>query len=342
MRLGLGIGIDKTNIAAISGGLRARFLGTGTQYTQLGPITRQISAAMTGDGTQTTDLLVTKRFAPNYTGDGTMAASLLSYEYLLSGDGDAAVAYSLRAVNPDYTGVLVLLRRSSDNAEKAFYKDANNILSLTSEDGASVTLATWIGSDNGFVKTKYDQSGNSNHATNTTASEQPQIIAAGAFILENTKPTLQGNGTQYLKFTNLLLDSATGYFMSIVYRNNGADMIVGDNNSTNSFVWPNNGTNVHFRETGTDTNLSITTNNGAQSLLVLNRTSGNIDLDVNANNANTAKAIDTININTLLNGYTGTSFALLGNMQEVIIYATDKSASKADIKTNVNTYYSIY
>ena len=110
-----------------------------------------------------------------------------AYDYLLSGDGDAEVAYSLRAVNPDYTGAIVLIRRSSDNAEKAFYKDADNLLSLSSEDGASVSLSTWIGSDNGFVKTWYDQSGNSKNPTQGTAGNQPRLVELGNLELSGGK-----------------------------------------------------------------------------------------------------------------------------------------------------------
>ena len=57
-----------------------------------------------------------------------------SFVGLLDTYGGAAAAYSVRLLKSDYSGALVEIRRSSDNAVKSFYPDANNELSLTSED----------------------------------------------------------------------------------------------------------------------------------------------------------------------------------------------------------------
>ena len=55
---------------------------------------------------------------------------------------------------------LVELRRSSDNATEDFYPDGDDILSLTSERSEGVTLATWVGANDAYVRTAYDQTGN--------------------------------------------------------------------------------------------------------------------------------------------------------------------------------------
>ena len=93
-----------------------------------------------------------------------------------------AAAYSLRSL----TGgdpLVVRVRRSSDNSEQDF--NASGVHS-----GA---LVDFVGSGNdGFVETWYDQSGNGKDATQTTASNQPQIVSSGSLIASNGSPSVSG------------------------------------------------------------------------------------------------------------------------------------------------------
>ena len=59
----------------------------------------------------------------------------------------------------------------------------------------TTALTSFCSGTNGFVTTWYDQSGNSNNATQTTAANQPQIVSSGSVITENLKPTLQFDGS---------------------------------------------------------------------------------------------------------------------------------------------------
>lgn len=80
--------------------------------------------------------------------------------------GSAAAAYSLRRLRSSYTGPVVQVRRSSDNAEASF----------TAAEVASGALTSWIGAGNsGLVKTWYDQTGNARDASQSTSANQPQI-----------------------------------------------------------------------------------------------------------------------------------------------------------------------
>ena len=121
---------------------------------------------------------------------GNSASSGSSFSGLLDDYPDAAAAYSLRLLKSDYTGALVEIRRDSDNNIKSFYSDLNNELSLSSEDGSGTSLSSWITTDNGFVRTWNDQSGNSIDFIQATTSEQPKIITSGAFTLESGKPVM--------------------------------------------------------------------------------------------------------------------------------------------------------
>jgi hypothetical protein len=110
---------------------------------------------------------------------------------LLMGDSErklldqytAAVAYSLRKLRTAYSGSAIRVRRSSDSAEQDIGFSGNNL------DTAS--MLSFCGAGNGFVTTWYDQVG-SNNAVQTTAGNQPQIVASGATIVnEFSKPAIR-------------------------------------------------------------------------------------------------------------------------------------------------------
>ena len=113
-------------------------------------------------------------------------------------DGDfliAKAAYSLRSLGTRQATVAATgdtvarangkyvcqVRRSSDDALKSFTADE-----IT--DGTLLSFVGTGGSDNGFVKTWYDQSvttqagdtATGNHATQATAASQPKIVSSGS------------------------------------------------------------------------------------------------------------------------------------------------------------------
>ena len=95
----------------------------------------------------------------------------------------AYVAYSLRKLSSTYTGNVVRVRRSSDNAETdiGFYRYSID----------QTALLNFAGSDSVFVTTWYDQSGNNRHATQTTNASQPRIVNSGSIVTLLDNPCLQ-------------------------------------------------------------------------------------------------------------------------------------------------------
>ena len=86
--------------------------------------------------------------------------------------GGATAAYSLRDIGA-MNGRVVKVRRSSDSQEEDF--SANQV--------ASGVLETFVGSgNNGFVSKWYDQSGNGRDATQTTTTQQPQLVINGEIV----------------------------------------------------------------------------------------------------------------------------------------------------------------
>jgi len=92
----------------------------------------------------------------------------------------AAAAYSFRRLSTSYTGPVVRVRRSSDNAEANF----------TATEVAGGVLASWIGADNGFVRTWFDQSGNGRDVGQATSTAQPRMASSGVIDTLNGKPSM--------------------------------------------------------------------------------------------------------------------------------------------------------
>jgi len=131
---------------------------------------------------------------PMLMGGGGASLPLDSYSSLTA-------AWGVRRLKSSYTGNLVGLRRSSDNAEADFGYDVNGDL-----DVAAIT--TWVGEGTAYLHTWYDQSG-SNNLTQTTAGNQPLYEAS----IIGSKPGFGFDGTDdWMAFaSNLDAANFTGF-----------------------------------------------------------------------------------------------------------------------------------
>ena len=234
----------------------------------------------------------------------------------------AAAAYSLRSVNSNYTGSVVRVRRSSDNAEQDF-----SDVSL---------IASWVGSGNdGHVTTWYDQSGNENNATQSTASSQPKIVDAGVYLGElnflSSTTTLSFSdvacGTTYsffcalprLDVSNLRIISG-GSAPRIDFERESPDLIE---------VVDNNFGNKKFQTT----NLFL----DSDSLTSIINASTTFNVFHNGNSSVT-------NPFTIPNGNTFNTLGgqAAGGVYEVILYNTDQSSNRFKIESNINNHYGLY
>jgi hypothetical protein len=294
-----------------------------------------------------------------------------SVSLLLDTYGSAAAAYSLRKLNSSYGGKVLQVRRASDHVEVDVGFDSNGLLSLDSpvtnvtEESTGITQGSSTnaaklgefcgearrgGGDTSYatvdsmteaahieVVTWYDQSGDTNNATQNTAGSQPRIYdRSSGLIVENGKPAVQFDGTDDALFTgvDLLL---RGTFS--VAKATGTGCVFGSD-GTGEFFRSLNSTQYHFRN---GNSIKFTTDTTVQSLLyAANDTT--TELAVNGATANTSAAVQTDEFGTLRIGQKNPNVAefLNGNLQEVIIYETNKSIIRADIETNINTFYSIY
>ena len=253
----------------------------------------------------------------------------------------AAAAYSVRLLDKDYTGNCMRIRRDSDDAETDIGFDSSGDLDTAS-------IASHCGSANGYVVTWYDQSGNSNNATQSTAGNQPQIYNGSAVITENGKPAMTwANATnQNLTLAALNLSTKTIAMVwtpinsSITSR--GFTSYAGTGGVGNEFLLDrtNNATHRYY-----DGGISATvSSSAAQNLTFAYRNSSVIGLGVNGATVTTASTPNA-NASTLdyhIGDEGGTAAEYVNYHQEVIIWGSDQSTNRTGIETDINGYFSIY
>jgi hypothetical protein len=257
---------------------------------------------------------------------------------LLDSYPNAAAAYSLRQLRGTYTGDAIRVRRASDNTEQDI-GFVNNELDTSA-------LTTFCSGTNGFVTTWYDQSGNSLNATQSTALQQPQIVSAGSLLIENGKPCIVFDGSS----DNLPITTIGGLPANI------------SSFAVRSFAsYPNTFRTIYNYKTY---GLTHNSNGGVGSYGVAHIFSSNTTVLSNNYPTTTGQALDfTFNkanlernnfAATILGGgsygagtsaigsFNGTIQPFLGNIQELVIYESNKNSDKSGIKTNINDFYSIY
>lgn len=262
---------------------------------------------------------------------GVAAPSLLLDTY-----SGAAVAYSLRKLKTDYSGNCIRVRRSSDNTEQNI-GFVNDVLDTAS-------LLTFCGAGNGFVTTLYDQSGNANNSIQTTAVNQPQIVSSGAMINVNSKASIRFNS----KFmTNSITGSLPANLSVFVVRN----MATYSSTFRTLFNYKTYGLTYNSAGGATYGTAHIFSNTNFMKFSDYPTTNGQaIDFMYNTLNLERNDFAATI---TTINGGYGTGAATIGafsttvqqfdgELQELIIYEVDQNTNKVAIKSNINTFYTIY
>ncbi|PSO43881.1 MAG: hypothetical protein BRC23_02615 [Parcubacteria group bacterium SW_4_49_11] len=89
---------------------------------------------------------------------------------------------------------------------------ANSNVQNTTNSSDGQTLDTWVGSNNAYVTTWYDQSTENNQATQTTQSSQPQIVSNGSLIQSAGSVTPDFDGSDDYVDTGVTDNLQTGNF----------------------------------------------------------------------------------------------------------------------------------
>lgn len=266
------------------------------------------------------------------------AKTSVACSYLLDQYSGATAAYSLRKLDCDYAGSAIRVRRSSDNTEQDIGFVNGNI------DSASLkTFVGTGGADDGFVVTWYDQSGNSNDATQSTAVNQPLIMDNGIILREGANPTVYFNGGKAFSLTSTLAVNADFSVFGVQARSTTSNSL---------FIFANSGSGEPYNALQfTDGNVYFTTNSayvgGADAVTGIRLFSSfraSSTLTLYRNGASVSGLSGAVSGSTTYNRIAvrnAVSFAT-GNISEAIYFNSDKSASRTGIESNINSYYTIY
>ena len=225
----------------------------------------------------------------------------------------------------------------------------------------------------GFVQTWYDQSGNGNNATQSTAADQPKIVENGSLVTSES-------GETTIKFIGSSLSSGSYGGGNFLAANSLASTFSGDNKTISSFLVSSsveNNTNgvmfgfgrssddtpkllglyhsggkigVQFRadDNTSQTHQTTITYSANTDLLytiirpsttadlIKDGTIGQDDIDVDVGDT----TLDRFSIGVLTR--TSNALFLNGTVSELIIYSTDQGSDRTEIETDINNYYNIY
>jgi hypothetical protein len=200
---------------------------------------------------------------------------------------------------------------------------------------------------NAFVDTWYDQSGNGNNLTQPSTSLQPKIIREGSLVATG----INFNGTShYLESTSTL--GVTDTFGSfIVHKPDNSDdtaILFDGRDSVNdgfrimqrgegagNYRLHINSTNINSADGSVSTSETLLTSIQSSTAATLFKNSVSQATDSNSAISVTSTFRIAANNVTL-----GTYFD--GTINEIVMFASDKTSDRTDIENDINNHYSIY
>ena len=270
---------------------------------------------------------------------------------LLDENPGAAAAYSLRRLSSTYTGSAIQVQRADNvggTTDIGFdsYGDLDTTALTTAAAGNSMVVVTW-----------YDQSGNSNDATQGTSTARPKIYDAttGVIVDDNGKPAVEFDGvSNELPTPTIFSDLGAGNAVSVFHISKCPDTTDGtvynfSDSASNDFL--SFGYNFTSGNYGSRrSSVSPVSNvfkgdsyDNTQSLFSqITTTRTNNDVFRNGVAA-TLTTTDGASRGSQSRNSIGTngSYFFKGVAQEIITYASDESDNRLSIEENIGGYYDI-
>jgi len=281
---------------------------------------------------------------------------------------NATVIYSLRNIF-NWNKAILKIRRSSDNAVKWVFFDGVTITlsSLTGDDRmikTATTLGIWIGSDDGFVEEWIGQTHDNILDINKVLFSkigiqfQPQVVFNGVIDVapSNNLPQIHSNGSDLFLVTDVAIseldssNSHTIFTIANLETSGGLGAIFTTEQSTNiryaGFLDNRVNALISLVQTssGTSTvNASTQLNSTLPRLQTFIHTPNNISGYRNNVFTETTSYSNSYN-NNLFRIFTqhGSLTDLVGGIQELVIFPSDKTSDLTTLHADINSYYTIY
>ena len=256
----------------------------------------------------------------------------LARPLLLDAVPGAAAAYSLRQLSNAYTGPVVTVRRSSDDAEEDF--KASEI-----DDG---TLAAFCGAGDGLVKTWHDQSGNGEDATQLTNNNQPILVDNGVLLLQDGNPAISFNGTSNRFSTSIDLGTANSWFVIAEPSSTSNAYLIRSNGSAGSPALLSGFSSLAFEfYTSAERETLLSTGSGLTALCVIQEDGGMLFGTQNGAQAfsTTSSLSGTDSLQITFVGSSGTANFFSGSMTEIILYTKNMYSQHQRVTGDQMWYY---
>jgi hypothetical protein len=246
----------------------------------------------------------------------------LSVTFTATTGGDLEWFMTDSSLNPYFTGGL---------GKSIYIKDT--IITQTTADG--------------HVKTWYDQSGNSNDATQGTPTAQPKIVSGGAVITEGTsaKPAIDFDVSGIYLATSAIpeVTQPATHIATLKYTSGETSEIpfssLSDVNGRN-LSYKGNSNYAMFAGSVFESATAVT-NDQQLNFSLFNGASSSMWKDGTLIIDNESVGTETIEGITIGSDHDANP-DFFGKIQEYMVYASDQSSNRTAIETNINTFYSIY
>ena len=239
---------------------------------------------------------------------------------------------------------------TSSGSKTATLTSNNNYVGIGFTEGdtpSNFTVSNFKILGDGFVETWYDQSGNGNDAPQTTASQQPKIVNNGSLVsngidFDGSNDTLD-MPTDLISSTN----SASAFVVakSDTTGGSGAAVVLSRNSPDFRFYVPiivSSNFNFGYQDSATKTSLGSADTN--KHLFTAIAGSSNAEAFLDSTSKGTVSSAD--GKSALTSGGIGSIndiFSLWnGQIEEILVYASDQSANRTALETNINSHYSIF
>ena len=257
--------------------------------------------------------------------------------------------YSLRYLNREYNGDVIRGYRNSDGNTRGF----------TPAEIADGTLLAWgtanSATDHVRIKIWYDQSGNGNDATQTYLYYMPIIILSGAIMMQNGLPTLRFDGSNDFLPLNSALPNirigdcssfCVGKFDATALSPQEVMLSLGVTAGNSRWYCPSGRSGKFNFGYASTWNINQTVSADTDLHLfagIAGSTQGNYQpfIDGTSLGSYTRSVTDSSGTYGIGGLNSATSYALDGNISEVLVFDGDCSTTRAAIEKNIMDFYAI-